>query len=263
MLTEVTPVELVRPMGSGRTRPLLLVCEKPSGEPVEVVTKFSANCDEGVSNLAREVIACCLAADLGLPVPTPFLVAISAEWIETLAAPDVEARVRASSRIAFGSTLVTGQYSVWTPGSRVASAMLPTAASILIFDAIIQNPDRRASNPNCLVKGDELRIIDHEMAFTHGLVLGWKQPWALGGLNSFLNPGFHIFRQPLRKKEIDFGPIRTAWLALPDERIEEYRAAIPPAWTDAHGTVELALTLIRQARDNFDGCLAEVRRILG
>src|SRR5262249_26198574 len=31
--------------------------------------------------------------------------------------------------------------------------------------AIIQNPDRRTENPNCLVRGESIRIFDHDLAF--------------------------------------------------------------------------------------------------
>jgi len=55
--------------------------------------------------------------------------------------------------------------------------LVQTAAEVLVFDAIVQNPDRRADNPNCLVRGDEIRIIDHELAFSHGLVIGSVPPW--------------------------------------------------------------------------------------
>jgi hypothetical protein len=158
---------------------------------------------------------------------------------------------------------MTGQYAAWLAGNRLRAAVVPTAASILVFDAIIQNPDRRIENPNCLVKGDELRIFDHEMSFTHGLVIGWQPPWTLGSLNSFVTPGFHIFREPLRKRTIDFGPIRQAWTALSNERIEEYGAAVPAEWNDARDVVTRALALIRDARDNIDGCLAEIGRVLG
>ena len=64
MLHRATPIAFDRAMGNGRTKPALLVCETQAGEEVEVVAKFSANCDQGVTNLAREAVAACLAADL-------------------------------------------------------------------------------------------------------------------------------------------------------------------------------------------------------
>jgi len=80
VLTRLSAIEYVRPMGSGRTKPALLVCETPAGEAIKVVTKFSRGCDEGLANLAREVISACLAAGLDLPIPQPFLVEVAPEW---------------------------------------------------------------------------------------------------------------------------------------------------------------------------------------
>ena len=65
-----------RPAVQGRTAPVLAAIETEGLEEVEVFVKLSAGCDQGVVNLAREAIAACLAADLGLPVPRP----VAAAW---------------------------------------------------------------------------------------------------------------------------------------------------------------------------------------
>ncbi len=146
----------------GRTGPILSACEVDGEEEVEVFVKLSAGCDQGVVNLAREAIAACLAADLGLPVPKPWIVEIPPEIIPVVADAQVADKLRRSCPVAFGSTRTPG-FSAWTTGQRLSDATRPLAASILLFDAIIQNPDRRAENPNCLVQGDELRIIDQRL----------------------------------------------------------------------------------------------------
>ena len=50
-----------------------MLCEADTDHPLELFCKLSAGCDQGVTSLAREVVAACLAADLGLPVPIPYL----------------------------------------------------------------------------------------------------------------------------------------------------------------------------------------------
>lgn len=262
MLTRLSPIQFDRPTTSGRTRPSIVTCETPAGDTVEVVAKFSGGCDEGVTNLAREVIAACLAGDLGLPIPEPFLIDVTQAW--TTVVPDVaqRQRIQSGSPVAFGSRLVTGQYAIWSQGNRIVDAMLPTAAAVFVFDAITQNADRRVTNPNCLVKGDEIRIFDHEMTFTHGLVIGWKPPWVLGGLSVLGTPGFHIFRDQLRGRAVDFEPIRASWSALSDARITAYSEAVPGEWAAAGDAVRRATQLIRDARDNIEGCLTEVQRML-
>jgi hypothetical protein len=262
MLARVKAIEHHALTTSGKTRPSRIVCERADGTTVEVVAKFSAGCDEHEASLAREVIAACLAADLGLPVPEPFLVDVPCDWADHVPDPGQRARVQVSSPVAFGSRNITGGYVAWHIGMRIDETMLPMAAAIFTFDAIIQNIDRRVGNPNCFVKGSQIRIFDHELAFTHGVVIGWKPPWMPGSLKSLETPGFHIFRAGLIGRRIDFGPIRAAWVALSDLRIAEYGKALPSEWSGAANAVRAALTLIRDARDNIDACLAEVKRVL-
>ncbi len=208
MLARVTAVEYVRPMESGRTSPLLVRCARDDGPIIEVVVKFSGFCDQHQENLAMESIAACLAGDLRLPIPEPLLVVIPDEWAAIVPDEERRKRILASARVAFGSKLVTGGYSVWTPDTRISEAMVDTAAGIFAFDAIIQNPDRRTENPNCLVRGESIRIFDHELAFGHRLMLNWQPPWAKGGLNWLETKGRHIFRPQLRRSMIDFDAIK-------------------------------------------------------
>lgn len=262
MLTRVTPVEFTRSVASGRTGPSLLVCEKPDGSTVELIAKFSAGCDEREVNLSREVIGACLAADLGLPVPEPFLIEIPEDWIEIIPDAAYREKIRRSSRVAFGSKFITGQFASWTIGNSISQAMAPQAASIFAFDAIVQNPDRRDGNSNCLVRGDELMIIDHELAFSHGLVIGWRPPWAVGGLRALETSGFHIFRAGLRNHAIDFVAIGDRWKALSDADIASYETAVPHEWNGVSNAIRSALSLIKDARDNIKDCLVEIRRVL-
>jgi hypothetical protein len=262
MLTRVTAIEHHSVVTSGKTHPSRIVCERSDGTTVEIVAKFSASCQEKELSLAREVIAACLAGDLGLPIPEPFLVDVPSDWAGQVRDEAQRARIQASSRVAFGSRLITGGYTIWQEETQVDEAMLPVAAAIFVFDAIVQNVDRRTDNPNCFVRGSQIRIFDHELAFSHGLVIGWKPPWALGGLKPMETPGFHIFRAGIVGREIDFAPIRTAWAGLSDGRLADYERTLPAEWASAAGAVQTALALIRDARDRIDACLAEVKRVL-
>jgi hypothetical protein len=262
MITRLQATEFNRPMKSGKTAPLLITGEDTEGQLVEVVAKYSSGCERREIGLAMEVIAACLAGDLGLPVPQPFTVETTPEWIGLIPDEAIRARLEASSPIAFGSRLLTPQYLPWHGGTALPGFLVQTAAEVLVFDAIVQNPDRRAENPNCLVRGDEIRIIDHELAFSHGLVIGWVPPWQAGGLKPLETPGHHIFMDRLKGRDIDFNVIRDAWAALPDAHLADYAAAVPDAWKTDAQEIARALNLIRDARDNIDGCIAEVKRVL-
>ena len=71
MLGRVIAVEVIREAKSGRTKPVLMLCETDSDEAIEVFCKLSTGGFEGVTSLAREVVAACLAIDLNLPCPRP------------------------------------------------------------------------------------------------------------------------------------------------------------------------------------------------
>lgn len=258
LLRRIAPVQYDRPVTRGKTEPLFITCEDANGETIEVVAKFSAGCEQGNVNLAREVIGACLAGDLGLPLPEPFLIQISPDWAATVPIP----KIARSSPVAFGSAVVTRQWGVWAPGNVITEPMLQTAAAIFVFDGIIQNPDRRSSNPNCFVRGDDLRIFDHELAFSHEMIIAWVAPWRVGGLKSLETEGNHIFRMGLRSRAIDYDAIRRAWTGLSDGQIADYEGALPAEWPDVASAAASAIRLIRSARDNIDGVLDEVKRVL-
>ena len=262
MIRRLKAAEYSRAMKSGKTAPALVTCVDETDQTVEVVAKFSAGCERREAGLAMEVIAACLAADLGLPIPEPFLVDLPQAWIDVLPDELARARINASSRLAFGSRLLAPQYSLWHAGVRMLGTLVQPAAEIFAFDALIQNPDRRAANPNCLIRGDHLRIIDHELAFSHGLVLGWIPPWELGGLKTIETPGNHIFLDRLRGRQVDYATIRQAWAALTDAQVTSYGDAVPQDWAVAAGSVQSALKLIRDVRDNIDDCVKELQRVL-
>ncbi|RWB08986.1 MAG: hypothetical protein EOQ39_03555 [Mesorhizobium sp.] len=262
MLSLVKAVEFIMPMKNGRTGPALLLCERDDGSDVAVVTKFTSGCEQAGINLARETIGACLASDLSLPIPEAFRVTLSEEFIASVPNDLFQAKMEASSEFAFGSKHITGQYNLWNSGYSVVRNMLPVAASIFAFDGIIQNPDRRVANPNCLVKGDDVRIFDHELAFSNGLVIGWVAPWKPGGLHSLEDPAMHIFKAGLSGKNIDLTDVRSRWAALSDVNISTYGDAIPEQW-NATDTIAAATRLIKEARDNIDGCVTELERVLG
>ena len=262
MLTRVTATEYARPATNGRTKPILLVGTDAAGEEFELYAKLSARCEQGATHLEREAIAACLAGDLGLPVPQPFLVELPPAWVAALPDSDLRAAMAASLPVAFGSRLVGPQFATWNAGFSLRPEMVATALGIFVFDAIIQNNDRREGNANCLVLGEHLRIIDHELAFAHRLMLFWQPPWQLGALQALVNPGAHIFRDKLRRAVLDYAPIRAAWAALSDERVEGYASSLPAEWSDAAADAAAAIRLIKDARDHIDGCLTEIQRVL-
>lgn len=262
MLDLITAVRFDGRVQSGRTVPCRLTCENAEGVEVEVVAKFSAGCDRGVGALVVEAISAMLAADLDLPVPEPYLVELTPEFISTLPDAKVADMVRRSSPIAFGSKHLPPGYTSWPIGKSIPRDALATAAEIFAFDALIANDDRRRENPNCLFNGTTLAIYDHEMAFFTKGIIGWQPPWEIGALESIRQTGRHLFSEQLRGKPLNLYRFTGAWLAIDDERLAAYRAALPEAWSVAEASADGALKHIADVRDNIELALKEVRRVL-
>jgi HipA-like kinase len=261
MLETVTPTRFHAAVTSGRTRPARLECEKVNGATVEVIGKFSGGCDRKAVGLAMEVVAACLAADLGLPVPQPYLLDLRPAFIATVTDQQRKALMIASSPIAFGSTEAGNGFRIWSKADRIGDHLVPQALAVLCFDAFVANDDRRETNPNLLVKGREIRIIDHETAFVHKMLIGWQQPWIPGALAPLTTPGHHIFYAGLKGRAIDTAPIEQSWNNITDAKLHEYRGSVPQAWA-ADTAITDAIDLIRSVRDNIAVSLAEVRRVL-
>ena len=265
MLSHAILIQIIKQMNCGRTKPILASCEIDSSSEIEMIVKLSKGGEQGSIHLTREIIAARLATDLNLPVPEPYIVEIPPEIISTVIDRDhtIADKLRDSSPLAFGSTFQKGGFSTWTDGHHIQDNMIPVAAGILLFDAAIQNFDRRSEKPNCLVKGEQLRIIDHELAFPSVPLIPKPPPiWKLGGMENFKTPGKHIFVNKLKGVKIDFNQIKSSWTGLSITGIMKYSGSIPQEWAISSDEVNGILQYIIEAKDNIDGCIAETRRIL-
>lgn len=248
---------------TGKTQPAFLLCEDAAGDEVALIAKLSGRAERGITALAMEGLVACLAGDLGLPIPKPYIVDLSPEWIDAVAVanPTWAAIARQSSPHAFGSRRLADGYATWRDCGGLIGQLGDMAALVLVFDAIAKNADRRPENPNCLRLGDQVRIIDHELCFPEFL-LGLGDAWATGGLQTMATPGWHIFRDGLHGKSVEWAPAVEKWKSLTDQMIDDYRGALPTAWSSADPAILRAIDRIKQARDNIDACVAEVQRML-
>jgi hypothetical protein len=265
-IERVEAVQFDAIMIAGRTSPLLLTCEKADGSTIEAIVKFATGGECTQDSLCAELIASQLAADLKLPTPTPVIVTWEEAFADSIVEPQARRLVTSSSPPAFGSTLVTNGFATWpTERKLVGEEIRQAALAIFFFDAMIGNSDRGGMKPNILVRGDTIRLIDHELAFQdYRLIVQSTPPWGLGGLNGLVIPGAHIFAVQLTKnaKELDFCPIKAAWAALSDSQVEAYEASVPPEWITDRRLTAFAVARIKQCRDRIDDCVAECRRAL-
>lgn len=261
MINRIEADVFARRISKGKTSPAILIADAESDSPIEIVTKLSGGCEREVTSLAMEMVAALLAADLHLPIPRPWFVLLTPEFLASI--PDASWRDLASksSPVAFGSHLLPNGFSTWTDTTVPVGRMMEAISGALLFDIAIDNVDRRGENPNCLVRGEDVRIFDHELAFPP-MIIGARPPWEAGSLSHLRRRGAHIFRDALLKRDIEWDDTIALWRGLSDGQLEAYEGSLPPEWSAAGAAVRGAIDKIKNMRDNIDGSLAEVRRLL-
>lgn len=226
-LLNATSLQMV--LHSGRTRPCVFFCEDTNGKSNgEYVVKLKAGMESGVNGLAFELIASQLATILDVPVPEAAIIELDPVLAEIIADTDLSRKIKESSGLNFGSKVITGGFETWPVGKAIPSALKTLAAEIFSFDALIQNPDRRADKPNILWKGDELYIIDHEMGFSFIYeVLPEPNPWHITKLGFMRN---HLFHEGLKGQTVNLDRFAGALELLSDNVLESIMANVPEEW---------------------------------
>lgn len=261
MFERVEAIRFDRMMTNGRTRPMLIVCED-ADEEVELVAKFSEGCSVG--GLIREALTAMLAQDLGLPVPAPYLVELSADFIDSIPDPTVADFLRKSDSFGFGSRRLPNGYAAWIePGGRMPGGLEQEAIEILALDCWLTNADRHIRNHNLLTNGKHFAIFDHELALMTRLNLFWHEPWQVDALEGARPPLDHVFFKHLRgRADCPIEAMSARLAALTDQRINAYADALPPSWAAQAQTVATATAFIMSLRDNLDPAGTELKRAL-
>jgi hypothetical protein len=263
---ELTATQFIKPMSTGRNRPLLLGCENAAAEPFEVVVKFRGREMSEEAQIA-ELVTAQLADDLGLQVPQAAVVDIPAGFEAIIAEKDLAAMVKNSPGLNFGSVHLGAGFTTWLPGRNPIGAQRDHAADVFAFDTLIQNPDRRAVNPNLWARSDRLGVYDHEQAFlflaVHIFGGGAAKPWATkhqGNDFDFLKQ--HIFYRSLRGGRLDFGPFKQKLGALRDQQIQTYADAVPAEWRQEDDFCDRIIEYLGEARKHRESLIHFIKHLL-
>jgi hypothetical protein len=268
----LTPIRFDRIAMRGETKPAFITCETDQGEKVEVVVKTAGHMQMGIKPLAIEWALANLAGDLSLPVCKPYLVRLDKEFLADIPNREWAEKARQGNQVAFGSQLAGSTdcnqgFGQWELSYTPIGPQLTQAWHAIAFDAWTDNVDRRISNANCLVRGQEFRLIDHEKCFSALigiLMIGGKprKPWDLDGAAHILTPEKHIFAQCLSSRSMPRASIRDAWLDLPTDLLNSYEKGLPPEWAEAVPIIGKIVSAIVEIQANIDSCLNELERCL-
>jgi hypothetical protein len=216
---------------SGRTSPALIACELPDGTEIECVVKLGGHKESSPHQPVCEAVAALLALDLGLPMADPLLVEITPEFAKygvPANKPEVRARCERALGWAFATKHLPAGYSILPLGKSPARALLPILAELYAFDGLIQNADRIPTNTNCLFRGSDLRIFDHDQAFGFLLDIWGAKP--VGSIDSYPFLSKHFAHPYLSRERSQFARLEGAWQALNAKTVAAYRDLLPDTW---------------------------------
>jgi len=262
---QLTAAQFIRPMSTGRNRPLLLGCEDSAARQFEVVVKFRGKEMDAKAQIA-ELVAVQLADDLGLQVPSAAVVDIPAGFEAIIAEKDLAAMVKNSPGLNFGSVHLGAGFTTWPPGRNPVGAQRDPAADVFAFDTLIQNPDRRAVNPNLWARSDRLGVYDHEQAFSFlalPIIGGALKPWeAAKSAQKFQFLEQHIFYRSLRGGRLDFGPFKEKLGRLTDAQIQGYVDAVPVEWRGQSDFCDGIVEYLLEARKHREPLIQFIKHLL-
>jgi hypothetical protein len=229
----LTAMQFIKPMSAGRNHPLLLGCEDSGGQFFEVVVKFRGREMTEKAQIA-ELIAAQLADDLGLQTPQAAVVNVASGFEVIIPEKGLAAMVKNSPGSNFGSVHLGQGFTTWPPGRVPYGAQRDQAADIFAFDTLIQNPDRRADNPNLWARSNRLGVYDQDQAFSFlsvPIIGGAPKPWSVTSqAASFRFLEKHIFYHSIRGGPLNLGPFKEKLGALADEQIQGYIGTVPAEW---------------------------------
>lgn len=254
----VTAVEYREELATGSTRPLVLLCESPTGEAQDYVVKLRSSSKTGPFGLASEWLCSGLASSLNLSIPSPAVVEIVPEFANSVPNDAIRARLLENLGPNFGSVFWSGGYSTWPRGRPLSRQLRPVAADILCFDVFIQNLDRRPEKPNVLWRGEEIAVVDHELAFPFPFLVGCNEPWTdpfVAGIRQ------HVFFSSLKGNLDSLDRFQGAVESITDRDLGSLFQDLPGEWC-LDGKVDQVREYLPRRRDNAESWLDSVRREL-
>lgn len=166
-LRRFTAIQFRRKMERGQNCPFLVIGQSSDkSERCPIVVKSRAGYANRPEAMLREMFGLLLARELGLTTPEPVFVEIQ-DGFDFGAAdyPEHAELIRQSIGWNVGTIHLGDAWKPWIQGSAPRSIPDETLESAYAFDAMIQNSDREADNPNLLWRGEELALLDFDKAF--------------------------------------------------------------------------------------------------
>jgi hypothetical protein len=241
-------------------KPLLVSgIDKATNEKGDYVVKFRKAERMSEEASMRELLASFIAMQMEIPVTEPVIVEIDSNFLDILKGNDSWLVASKSIGYNYGSKYIK-EYSTIVLNKGLNNHQLPYAQDAFAFDMFIQNSDRTNNKPNLLTNGEDIIILDHEIAF--GFVFA---PFVTANIWDMTEEHKSWVRQhcllPLLKGETyDFEAFSNKFDNLTEEFWIKAFQLIPETWrNDQFDSIKNILTGISVNREKF---ILELKKIL-
>jgi hypothetical protein len=214
---------------AGRTKPLLIECQLPSGASTKrerFVTKAVGLPEVHDFSLCHEFVGAKLARLVGLDAPDSALVNLSEAFLEASKTDLIEAGVQPAAGLAVGSTFVPN-LQPFPASASLSEVEMIDAARIYAFDLLVQNADRRSSSPNCGRAGGRIVPYDFENAFGFRFAIAPPDPWRASACGFAAQ---HLFHRPLQQHERNWVEIFAPFSVVTPADVAALCGTLPAAW---------------------------------
>ncbi len=241
-------------------KPILITgVNKESGEKLDYVVKLKAA--ERMSNEAsmRELLACFISMELDFPVIQPAIVEITPEFVETLRGNYSWQPASKSLGYNFGSLNLT-DHKTLIINQPLNNHQLLDAQNAFAFDMFIQNSDRTINKPNVLTNGNDIVILDHEIAF--GFIFAPFSPSKIWEMNEDGRDWIrnHCLLPLIKGKDYNYDEFSQKMDNLNVEFWAKVASLIPAEWiTEQFHSIQATLTTIIKEKDQF---ILELKKIM-
>lgn len=219
-------------LGGGRTKPLLLDCERSEGSArarERFVVKAHGLPEIALYSLCNELLGAFVGTMIGVPCVQPAMVDISADFEEATRESLAGRGLRLTPGVAVGTRYVPG-LTPMPPSPSLRPEDISAAASIYALDMAIQNPDRRRTNPNCAYDGGAILAYDFESAFSFRFAIGTRvDPWDVTRFGFHRD---HVFHAALRLNPVNWGELLAVYATLTAETLNGLCGTLPEDWRE-------------------------------
>ncbi|WP_245155196.1 HipA family kinase [Nocardioides sp. 1609] len=219
-LASVAVTRYVTPLREGGSMPGIV-----EGDDLGTYVCKFRGAGQGPRVLVAEVIVGELARRIGLNTPVQVVLDLVADIARYEADEEVQDLLTASLGLNLGIDFLPGSFGF----DGEASTSSEVAARVVWLDAFCANVDRSWRNPNLLLWGDELWVIDHgaSLYFHHGWSNGVSDPVRFAGQP--WDAGDHVLRR--RAGDLTAIDAELSALVTPD-LLAEVVELVPDTWLE-------------------------------